>query len=120
MTLSHSRRSDVPHAIRLLIATAVAFSTFPLSLLVPPCTPIAPAPAVAAGITVNTLDDELNTDGDCSLREAITAANTNTAQDACGTGFGTDFITFSVSGAVTLASMLPDITDRGLVIDGAG
>ena len=32
-------------------------------------------------ILVTTLEDELNNDGDCSLREAIQAANTNTT---CG------------------------------------
>ena len=32
---------------------------------------------VLATITVDTFDDELNSDGDCSLREAIEAANTN-------------------------------------------
>lgn len=36
-----------------------------------------------ATINVNTTDDELNNDGDCSLREAIRAANTDTAVDAC-------------------------------------
>lgn len=42
--------------------------------------------AQAASLVVSTLDDELNSDGDCSLREAITAANTNTAADACPAG----------------------------------
>lgn len=37
-------------------------------------------------IVVNTTDDELNSDGDCALREAIQAANTNTAVDACPAG----------------------------------
>ena len=39
--------------------------------------------ALGATLTVNTTDDELNTDGDCSLREAIQAANTDAAVDAC-------------------------------------
>ena len=34
-------------------------------------------------IQVTTTDDELNTDGDCSLREAVEAANTNTPVDNC-------------------------------------
>jgi len=42
----------------------------------------APATALAATITVNTTVDELNSDGDCSLREAIQAANTDAAVDA--------------------------------------
>jgi CSLREA domain-containing protein len=44
----------------------------------------------AADITVNTFDDELNTDGDCSLREAIEAANQDAAVDACPKGDGHD------------------------------
>ncbi|MEM8861703.1 MAG: choice-of-anchor Q domain-containing protein, partial [Chloroflexota bacterium] len=48
--------------------------------------------APAATITVNTTDDELNSDGDCSLREAVQAANTNTAVDACPAGNGADTI----------------------------
>ena len=48
--------------------------------------------AYAAIITVNTTDDELNSDGDCSLREAIQAANTDTAVDACTAGSGADTI----------------------------
>jgi len=46
----------------------------------------------AATITVNTTDDELSTDGDCSLREAIQAANVDAAVDACPAGIGSDTI----------------------------
>lgn len=45
-----------------------------------------------ASIIVNTTDDELNFDGDCSLREAIQAANSDTAVDACTAGSGADII----------------------------
>jgi CSLREA domain-containing protein len=48
---------------------------------------------VEANILVNTCDDELNSDGDCSLREAIEAANTDTAVDACMAGSGHDYVT---------------------------
>ena len=41
-----------------------------------------------ATIPVNTLTDELNSDGDCSLREAIRAANLDQAVDACPAGSG--------------------------------
>ena len=44
------------------------------------------AQARATTITVNTTADEVNSDGDCSLREAILAANTNAAVDACSVG----------------------------------
>jgi CSLREA domain-containing protein len=71
-------------------------------------------------ITVNTLADEPNSDGDCSLREAITAANTNAAVDACAAGVpGADTITFSVVGTITLGSTLPNIADH-LTISGPG
>lgn len=46
----------------------------------------------AATITVNTTTDENNTDGDCSLREAVIAANSDTAVDACSAGSGNDTI----------------------------
>lgn len=49
--------------------------------------------AYAATITVTTTADELNADGDCSLREAIRAANLDQAVDACPAGSGTDTIT---------------------------
>lgn len=39
--------------------------------------------SLQAQINVNTTDDENNSDGDCSLREAIISANNNSAQDAC-------------------------------------
>src|SRR3989338_6962424 len=48
--------------------------------------------ALAANITITTINDELNADGDCSLREAIESANTDTAIDACLAGAGTDTI----------------------------
>lgn len=52
----------------------------------------------AAGpITVNTAVDEYNSDGDCSLREAIQAANYNVAVDACTSGtVGADVIEFNL------------------------
>jgi CSLREA domain-containing protein len=50
------------------------------------------APAAAATITVTTTADENNSDGDCSLREAIRAANGDFAVDACPAGNGADTI----------------------------
>ncbi len=44
--------------------------------------------AYAATIIVTTTDDELNSDGDCSLREAVQAANTNSIVDECLAGSG--------------------------------
>ena len=62
----------------------------------------------ASVLMVDTLEDELNTDGDCSLREAIAAANGNIASDACPAGDAviSDTIHFSVSGTIVLTSQL--------------
>lgn len=71
-------------------------------------------------ILVTTLQDDLNTDGDCSLREAIQAANTNTPVDACTAGDAiiTDTITFDVAGTITVTSQLSVTAGGPLVIDG--
>lgn len=80
------------------------------------------APAArAASLTVNSLADADNgSDGVCTLREAITAANNNANYHECvSAGYGNDTITFSVGGTITLGSSLPNITDAaGLTIDG--
>lgn len=69
-----------------------------------------------ADIAVNTVSDELNADGDCSLREAITSANSNSATDACAIGDGADSIGFGVAGTIVLNSALPAISsDVGIV-----
>jgi CSLREA domain-containing protein len=60
--------------------------------------------ASAVVITVNTTADELIPDGDCSLREAIQAANTDTPVDACGAGSGADTINLP-AGMYTLAML---------------
>jgi len=52
-----------------------------------------PGVAQAATITVDVTNDELNSDADCSLREAIQAANTDTAVSGCAAGSGADTIT---------------------------
>ena len=73
-----------------------------------------------ADITVNTVSDELNADGDCSLREAITSANSNSLTDACGIGGGANSIGFSVAGTVALTSPLPTITSAVDIIGPVG
>jgi LPXTG-site transpeptidase (sortase) family protein len=81
-------------------------------------------PAYAAGYTVNTLNDDTNNDGLCTLREAILAANNAPANNNCGSASsGNDTITFNVSGTtITLTSTLPNIVSgQGtLTIDGGG
>lgn len=48
--------------------------------------------AAGAELLVTTTADELNTDGDCSLREALRAANADIAVDGCGAGRGADIL----------------------------
>jgi CSLREA domain-containing protein len=77
---------------------------------------LAAKPAQAATITVNTNADDSTANGNCTLREAITAANTNAAVDACTSGAaGADTINFAIPGAgphtITPTSDLPLITD---------
>ena len=63
-----------------------------------------PAATHATTIAVTTTDDEINADGDCSLREAIKAANTNAAVDACAAGQSDQVDTITVpAGTYTLA-----------------
>ncbi len=74
-------------------------------------------------ITVNTIDDPgLATQ--CDLRDAITAANTNTTVNGCVvSGTGNSLINFSVSGVIALGSALPAIANTSpdfLTIDGTG
>src|SRR6187200_1014886 len=81
--------------------------------------------AVLAGTTI-VVNSELNTvgnDGECTLREAIAAANDDTASGGmageCLAGNGTDSITFTASGSISvpLGQELPDITEA-VTIDG--
>jgi CSLREA domain-containing protein len=81
--------------------------------------PAQAAYAPDAGIVVNTLEDELNSDGDCSFREAVTAANTNAAVDGCPAGeVLTDTITFSVDGIFTINTPLSVTAGGPMTIDG--
>ena len=79
-------------------------------------------------IVVTTTDDELNSDGDCSLREAIRAANTDLPVDACGAGSGPDNVsvpagtyTLAIPGAGEDAAATGDLdVTADLAISGAG
>jgi CSLREA domain-containing protein len=64
-------------------------------------------------ITVNTTADTSIADGFCSLREAITAANTDTAFNGCAAGEGPDVIVFALGAGtpiIDLLAPLPAIT----------
>ncbi|MDX2076000.1 MAG: choice-of-anchor D domain-containing protein [bacterium] len=81
-----------------------------------------PAPAFGATITVNTLTDEslaLPDNGNCSIREAIQGANTDTVVDNCVQGAGADTIVFgggAASGTITFTGNISVITT--VIIDG--
>src|SRR3954468_23689089 len=64
-------------------------------------------PKAASAIIVNSTSDVANpNDGLCTLREAITAANTDSVSGPtvgeCNAGSGDDMISFSVTGTITL------------------
>jgi parallel beta-helix repeat protein/predicted outer membrane repeat protein len=75
---------------------------------------VAPA-ASAATITVNNLSGT-SVGGQCTLRDALLAADTNTAVQGCAAGSGADTINFSVTGTISLATQLTvnsDVTISG-------
>lgn len=70
--------------------------------------------AYSATITVDTADDEFDffgPNGQCSLREAISAANIDGPVDSCATGSGDDVIIFDES--LEGATIVLDITGSG-------
>jgi CSLREA domain-containing protein len=81
-----------------------------------------------ATIMVNTTADELNADGDCSLREAVRAANLDSPVDGCPAGGGADTIALaqgvyqlSIAGAGEDSALTGDLDiTRDLTITGAG
>ena len=96
------------------------------------------ATVAAVDIPVTTPTDLIDLNGDCSLREAIEAANTDTVVDACPAGSGADVIliptgtiTLSISPVLTNSNATGDldlftemtlqgVDARTTVIDGAG
>ncbi|MDP9243140.1 MAG: CSLREA domain-containing protein, partial [Actinomycetota bacterium] len=79
---------------------------------------VVPGRALASGvIVVNTVANENNNDGDCSLREAVSSANTDSSYDGCTAGSGTDTIVLP-KGTLRLDSRL--IVSHPLTIRGAG
>src|ERR1043166_1082255 len=92
-------------------------------------TALAAATPTPTAITVNSLSDDAANDGLCTLREAITSANTQAASGAaageCAAGSASNSITFSPAltaggGApISLLSPLPYITNN-VTISGPG
>lgn len=104
-------------SMQSILATLVASLTLCLVITI-----IVLVPAQAGTtIVVTTTDDELNTDGDCSLREAIKAANTDSIISGCPAGNGADTIVLP-SGTYRLTTGLTEyITiESELILEGAG
>ncbi len=75
-------------------------------------------PAQAATIVVTSNADGVAVNGNCTLREAVQAANTNTAVDQCTAGSADgDIVTFLLPGTITLTAGEIAITDD-VTIDG--
>ena len=118
-TITHT--PNLRRALLALAATAASLMVVLTAAALP-----AQAQSTPSGttITVNTNADEDNSDGDCSLREAIRAANTNLAVDACpaGSATGEDTIGFALDSSattITVGSRLHVTRGAaGLVIDG--
>lgn len=60
--------------------------------------------AAAAILVTSAADGAPAVDGNCTLREAVLAANTDTPYDLCAGGAGADIISFSVGGPITLTA----------------
>src|SRR5215208_4800175 len=106
------------HPLKILAAVGAAFLVWGLVLA------YASSPAQAATITVNSTDDVAANDGKCTLREAITSANTNTASGGCVTGSGDDTIIFALPPedspwTVNLTGLLP-VLSSNIAIEGPG
>jgi CSLREA domain-containing protein len=79
-----------------------------------------PAAQAATTFTVTTTTDDTTSDGSCTLREAVLAANGSPANTDCGADGGMPYtVSFAISGTITLGSTLPNIA-RNMTIDGAG
>jgi CSLREA domain-containing protein len=117
-----SRTREV-HRLKIL-ATTVGAALVVLGLLLA----FASSPAWAAQITVNSLEDDADgLDGECTLREAITSANTDPtsvpAAGECANGSADDIITFDLPGSapwtVNLTAALP-VLSTNIDIQGPG
>jgi CSLREA domain-containing protein len=100
-----------------LLANALVRLSLAAALLAGVAWAVTPVPtARAATITVTTTQDENNNDGDCSLREAILAAEADTAVDACTAGSGADTIALASNAtyALTLSVAAADVGATGL------
>lgn len=94
-------------------ASVAVFVVFPI-LLGALCITISRPVSAQTTIIVTTTADELDVDGNCSLREAIEAANQDIAVDACIGGSGNDIISVPAGiYTITLANASDDTNEAG-------
>lgn len=112
--MKHQRNSQ--RRARIALAFSIVALVWTTVLFIPP-----PPPAQAAGITVNSSADSNPSGPACTLREAILAANTDSAVAGCPAGSGADTIYFAFTGTIVLSDTLGalTITDT-LTISGTG
>jgi len=99
----------VPRRSPILTARRRAFVLgVPIALLILAMSASPAAAASGATITVNSLADTSGSAA-CTLRDAISSANSDTATGGCVAGLssGPDSIVFSGSGTIALGSQLP-------------
>lgn len=77
-------------------------------------------PVSAASIVVDSAADNEIDDSVCTLREAIKAANDDSAYNGCPAGSGADTITFEGNHTITLSSLLNIATGSDVTIIGNG
>lgn len=94
---------------RQILQASLAVSLAMSGLIV---TSTAPTAFAGTTITVTTTTDELNVDGDCSLREAVAAANYDVAIDACPAGNGGDIVDVP-AGTYSIAAVTPGPGNAG-------
>jgi CSLREA domain-containing protein len=74
-----------------------------------------PIPAAAANIVVSTTADDVMVNGNCTLREAVIAANSDARVDACPAGSGAD--TIVLRAGIYRLSLLGNAEDASLTGD---
>jgi CSLREA domain-containing protein len=113
---------DVRSSYKFLLSVLVVLTGLTFRMLLPSR---AASTTTSATITVTTTADTVATDGGCSLREAIQAANSNVAVNECAAGMaGMDVIQFSLgTGTPSIAVMgaaLPTITEPVQILGNTG
>jgi CSLREA domain-containing protein len=112
-------QSDVPPPVSDVMVASEA-TTAAEVVIAAPVLPMSAEASEAATINVNTTNDEFNTDGDCSLREAIESANQDKAYSGCTAGSGVNDQVIVPAGIYTLTLPTSLRVTESAFIRGAG